>query len=446
MNLRSLIYEPLYEFDALNPAQSHPWLATSYTFSTEAILTFTIRPNVNWSDGKAFTAQDVAATFKTIKDKQSRTKAASRRRRLIRRSGNSVTLHFNTAQYTNLSRSPVRRTSCRSICGRRSPIRPRRSPTRSAPAPTRSKSSTRRCRCEPQVLGRHPVPPISEVDVPYNATNDAASSALVEGNLDWAGNDIANIQQNFVSLNPQTNHYWFASGNTVTLWFNVTTGRTGDRPQDAKGDQRRHRPHALALLGEFGYEAPATSSSGLILPNFSRSTSPPPTNDLKPNERRPADRQVRSTHRRMATPPAAARSSRDARPRQLLHKGGQIISFNIEDPVPYSDYWEDAPLSRSNCRPKASTARPRATTRTRGTGTTLRKLPVDDPLGQRRELPLCSTRTGSTARSRRQRQLRRVQDTAATALTTLEGTNPTDTAAITTARAGARADHDDRRA
>src|SRR5579872_7171178 len=65
MNLRSLIYEPLYEFDALNPAQSHPWLATSYTFSTDGKdLTFAIRPNVTWSDGKAFTAQDVAFTFK----------------------------------------------------------------------------------------------------------------------------------------------------------------------------------------------------------------------------------------------------------------------------------------------------------------------------------------------------------------------------------------------
>src|ERR1035441_8584005 len=34
MNIRSLIYEPLYEFDALDPAQNHPWLATSYSFSS----------------------------------------------------------------------------------------------------------------------------------------------------------------------------------------------------------------------------------------------------------------------------------------------------------------------------------------------------------------------------------------------------------------------------
>src|ERR1039457_2944222 len=54
MNLRTLIYEPLYEFDALDPAQSHPWLATSYSFSTSGQdLTFTIRPNVTWRHRKS---------------------------------------------------------------------------------------------------------------------------------------------------------------------------------------------------------------------------------------------------------------------------------------------------------------------------------------------------------------------------------------------------------
>src|ERR1022692_4955211 len=59
MNLRTLMYEPLYEFDALDPAQSHPWLATGYTFSSNGQdLTFPIRPSVTQRDGQPFPTPD----------------------------------------------------------------------------------------------------------------------------------------------------------------------------------------------------------------------------------------------------------------------------------------------------------------------------------------------------------------------------------------------------
>ena len=106
--------------------------------------------------------------------------------------------------------------------------------------------------------------------MPSVATNAAASDALVSDQLDWAGNDIPNIYASFVNLNPQTNHAWFASGSTVTLRFNLNPGNGGAtgigdvavRKAVSYGIDR----NALALLGESGYELPATSSGGLILP------------------------------------------------------------------------------------------------------------------------------------------------------------------------------------
>ncbi len=46
-----------------------PWLATGYSWNADnTLLTFTIRPNVKWSDGQPFTAQDVVYTFDLMKN------------------------------------------------------------------------------------------------------------------------------------------------------------------------------------------------------------------------------------------------------------------------------------------------------------------------------------------------------------------------------------------
>lgn len=61
------IYEPLM---ILNSATGElvPWLATGYRWSEDLkTLTFTLRPEVRWSDGKPFTAQDVVFTFNLLK-------------------------------------------------------------------------------------------------------------------------------------------------------------------------------------------------------------------------------------------------------------------------------------------------------------------------------------------------------------------------------------------
>src|ERR1035437_3012221 len=47
MNVRSLIYEPVYEFDSLKAGVSYAWLATKYEWSNGGkTLTFTIRTGV----------------------------------------------------------------------------------------------------------------------------------------------------------------------------------------------------------------------------------------------------------------------------------------------------------------------------------------------------------------------------------------------------------------
>lgn len=65
--ISGLVYETLY-FVNVNGGAFTPMLASSYQWNSDNTqVTFTIRPNVKWSDGQAFTADDVAFTFNLMK-------------------------------------------------------------------------------------------------------------------------------------------------------------------------------------------------------------------------------------------------------------------------------------------------------------------------------------------------------------------------------------------
>jgi peptide/nickel transport system substrate-binding protein len=62
-----IIYEPLVFINVLNGKYT-PWLATSYSWANgNKTLTFNLRHGVTWTDGKPFTAADVAFTFNLMK-------------------------------------------------------------------------------------------------------------------------------------------------------------------------------------------------------------------------------------------------------------------------------------------------------------------------------------------------------------------------------------------
>src|SRR6266852_8848100 len=77
MGTRSLVNEPLVEFDQLDAtaAGTHYWLATAYTFQNGGKdLQVTIRQNVKFSDGSSFGPADVAATFKMMENPKANTR------------------------------------------------------------------------------------------------------------------------------------------------------------------------------------------------------------------------------------------------------------------------------------------------------------------------------------------------------------------------------------
>ncbi len=271
LSVRSLVNEPLFEFDTLKANTQYPWLATSYAWSNGGkTLTFQLRKGVKWSDGKAFTSADVAYTFNLLNNvpaanvygvpplsSPATTKGAY-----------TVVLHYAQPEYLNITNiagsalivpahvwSKIKDPATAVVT----------KPVGTGPFELSSYSSTVvKYKRNPHYWDGVPAP--SEVDVPSYSSNTAAATALADGQLTWAGNDIANVKKIFVGANPKTNHIFFAPGSTVTLEFNVTgTGPLSDpavRQAISYGIDRS----ALSLKGETGYEQPATSSGALILP------------------------------------------------------------------------------------------------------------------------------------------------------------------------------------
>jgi peptide/nickel transport system substrate-binding protein len=384
MGTRAIVNEPLVEFDQLDPttAGTHPWLATAFAFQNGGKdLQVTIRQNVKFNDGSAFGPADVAATFKAMQNPAADTPGVPPQSGDPTVSGNTVTLHFQTPQYTGLwailgTTYILKKSVADQIA--QNPKLQIKNPIGTGPFMLKSYSSSL-IKWKPNPYYWGGTPPESEIDTPAIATNAAASDALISGQLDWAGNDIPNVYANYVNLNPLTNHAWFASGNTVVLWFNLNPGNGGatgiDEAAVRKAVSYGVDRNALALLGESGYELPAKSSSALILPNQKAFLPSQLDNDLsisgsvadgataKANNL-PAGADVYDILT-AAGWKAPASSRYDASTQAFKSggncdgtntancwtKGGKIIKFSIYDPVPFSDYWENAALISQELQP-----------------------------------------------------------------------------------------------
>ena len=386
MGTRTLVNEPLVEYDQLDAtdAGTHYWLATAYAFQNGGKdLQVTLRQNVKFNDGSAFGPADVAATFKAMQNPKADTTGVPPQAADPTVSGNTVTLHFKDAQYTGLfpilGNTYILKASVAAAIAA-NPTMTIDNPIGTGPFMLKSYSSSLiKWKPNPNYWGG--TPPESEIDTPSIATNAAASDALISGQLDWAGNDIPNVYANFVNLDPLTNHAWFAAGSTVTLWFNLNKGNGGatgiDEAAVRKAISYGVDRNALAQLGESGYEQPASSTSALILPNqkaflpsdgsmandLSLAGNVPDAATAKA-QNLPAGADVydilkaggwtapASSHYDSGAGTFKSGGNCDGSNRaNCWTKGGKIIKFSVYDPVPFSDYWENAALMSQELQP-----------------------------------------------------------------------------------------------
>jgi peptide/nickel transport system substrate-binding protein len=327
MGADGLIYEPLIQFNLAAPPQNYPWLATSYKWADGGkTITFTIRQGVKWNNGTPFTPDDVAFTFNMVKSNPAINldglKISS-----VSTSGNTVTLTFGSAQYTNLEEIAGTAIVPKSVWSAAGNPATYADATPVGTGPYMLSSFT------PQGFTLKPNPyywqaadiKVPKVYFPVYTSNTSALSALFAGQIDWTGNFIPGLQKNFVSTNPAFHHYWEAPGGTNSLMPNLNKWPTNQLAVRKAISMAIDRT-LMASEGEAGLENPVLNATGLTLPTFNAWAAP-------------VQNMTVSAH---ADPAGAKKVLQQAGftmgSNGFFAKDGKTVSLTIVDPSAYTDY------------------------------------------------------------------------------------------------------------
>jgi peptide/nickel transport system substrate-binding protein len=277
------VYEPLQFVNILqSTSKPKPWLATSAAWSNNfKTLTFTIRDGAKWSDGKPFTAQDVAYTFNAMKkDKAMDLNAIWKAdggplTSVATKGSNQVVMTFASpsqpyfyfvADLTPIVPQHIWSTQDQSKLHSYAD----KQPVGTGPFKVAN--------CAPQNIkylrnpaywqstSDKPVPQIQEVDYPAFLSNTSANLFLSRGQAQWGGQYVPSIQAFYVDKDPSHRHYWFPPVLNVSLFPNLENPVLKQLPVRqamAYGIDK----HAVSRLGESGYQEPA-NQSGVITPTF----------------------------------------------------------------------------------------------------------------------------------------------------------------------------------
>jgi len=333
----ALYNEPLFIWNILNPSQA-PFqiLGTGYTWSNSGkTLTLTTRSGVKWNDGKPFSASDVAFTFNMIRTHPGlNTDGTPVPASATAPNATTAVLTFSQPEYANLFLIGQTYIVPQHIWSSVNPATfDDASPVGTGPYMLdRFTPQGFALKANPTYWNKSAVH-VPEISYPAYTQNFNVVNPLASGQIDLAGNDIANVQGVYLGRSP-ANHTWFPSApyltanNVVSLIFNVTKAPLNDpavRQAISYGIDRQQ----LSAQGETGYELPETSTSGLLLPAASSYLSPSLANNLP-----------------SAGDPAKVSSILTADGWRKVGgkwtKNGKTISFSISDPIPYSDYYLDA--------------------------------------------------------------------------------------------------------
>lgn len=266
-----IFYEPLYYINALNGHQT-PWLASSYRWSNgNKTLSFTIRKNVRWSDGKTLTPSDVVFTFRLLKrfsglDLQAVWTVLSG----VRQQGDTVIFTFKRPSvpffYYIAGQDYILPqhiwSHIKNPVGYTNPH-----PVGSGPFLL--------SKCSPQDVTyvRNPHywqvgrPYVTKVEYPAFLGNQAGNQELAQGTANYGGQYIPNIKAYYLSRDPMHRHIWYPASSDLGLWTNLKVWPLNIlkvRQAISYGLDRG----TISRLGVYGYLPPA-SQSGVVLPGQS---------------------------------------------------------------------------------------------------------------------------------------------------------------------------------
>lgn len=217
------IYEPMLVF---NPADSTttPWLATEWQEAKDGTgITFTLRDGVKWSDGEPFTADDVAYTFEL---QQEIAGAFPYVEEVEATDEHTVEFDFNTAFSPALYEIGQQVIAPEHVWSR---VDNPAEDTNENPVGTGPYTEVTNFQSQSYELKRNPEywqpdrQQIEGIQMLAFAGNDPANLATTNGETDWADQFIPNIEDAFVSKDPEHRNFWFPPIDAMINWQLNTT-------------------------------------------------------------------------------------------------------------------------------------------------------------------------------------------------------------------------------
>ena len=329
MGADGLIYEPLLQFDIAAPPKYYPWLATSYQWSNGGkSVTFTIRQGVKFNNGTPMTPADVAFTYNLVKNNKA-LNLAGLAISSVSTSGNTVTLTFPAAQYTNLQSIagvPILPQSIWSKVGNPATY-PDANPVGTGPYKLKTFTPQGFTLTKNAGYWQASLAKVTNVYFPVYTSNTGALSALFNNQIDWTGNFIPGLQKDFVAKDPAHHHFWEAPGSTNAFIPNLNKWPTNQMAVRKAISLAVNRT-VLATEGEAGLENPVLNASGITLPTYSAWSAPV------------ASDTVSATGDAAAAQAALTAAGYTKGSNGFFQKGGKTVSVTLISPSAYTDYAE----------------------------------------------------------------------------------------------------------
>jgi peptide/nickel transport system substrate-binding protein len=270
-----MIFEPLMFFNTARAGDVQPWLATGYTWGAGGkSLTFTLRHNATWNDGKPFTSADVAFTFTQEKNNSALNQYGLPIASVTTNGPYSVTISFTQPVYTDLYY----------IAGKTMMLPQhiwsaiKNPATWANPNPVGT-GAYEVSKINPQVLTltANPhyylpgLPKVKTYEFLVYTNNNTADAAIESGQTAWSGGFIPNINQTYLAKNanyhlvniPLAVDYLIPNmlkGPTTSLAVRQAISAALDR-------------NFMSQSVYNGY-GPATNPEVLLMPNFKSVASP----------------------------------------------------------------------------------------------------------------------------------------------------------------------------
>lgn len=220
---RGFLYEPLMLNTPMRPGDSMPWLAESQEFNEDGtVVTFVLREGVTWSDGEAFDAEDVAFTFNQMVEHPATNANARPVVKAEATDDYTVEVTFEVPQFAYAAaigntlvvpehiwsalEDPIETTNDQ--------------PVGTGPFMLDHFDAQLYTLVKNENYWQADEIEVPEVQYPANTT-ETFNTAMRNGDLDWTGGFVPNIEDIYIKHDPENRGYWYPGGGLVTLAYNA---------------------------------------------------------------------------------------------------------------------------------------------------------------------------------------------------------------------------------